>query len=415
MEFTSITGYSYNEEGPYQMDFDGTEMAGFNQGSAIGSNDGLYFETKTYSQEFTLASVGDDELQWLIGAFYLKDEPTWDTGIGLPLFGLPFTETHVGVKTEGGAVFSNISYSLSDAFRLNLGLRFSHEKKERTSTLIVDGVITRGPEVDVESWNAFTPKLGIDYFINEDSMLYFSASRGFKSGGFDGSGSAFEPAVDPEFIDAYEVGIKTILLEERVKANLSAFYYDYKDLQVLSLVPGGATVITQLSNAAKATITGMDAEVTALISESLKLDIGLSILDAKFDEYVTTLDGVPFDASGNHLPQAPEYTANVGLEYRRYFDSLSGDLSLRADYFYSDEKFFDQYERASARQKSYELINASLTYQSTDGVWEVSAFGKNLTDELVISSALLFGLLGDGVISDINPPRTYGFAAKYSF
>ena len=415
-DLTSITGYTYNEEGPWQFDLDATEIAGFNQGSAVGSADGLYFETKTLTKEVMLSSNDDDAFQWTVGMFLLDDNPLWDTGIGVPLFGIPLNEFRVNIETEAYALFSHFTYSISDRLKANFGLRYSYEKKERTATNINGGAVVRGPEVDSESWNALTQKIGIDFFPNQNAMIYLSASRGFKSGGYDGGASAFEPPVEPEYINAYEVGVKTKWLDGGLTANMSVFHYDYTDLQVLSLAPqDGPLVATVLSNAAEATIKGADVEVSAIVFDTISIDLGMAYLDAKFDRYMTELNGAPFDASGNHLPAAPEFTTNLGLEYRHPSEVFSGNFSIRADYFYSEEKFFDQYQRSGARQKPYDLLNARMTYLSNDGAWELSAYGKNLTDELVVSSALLFGLIGDGAISNLTPPKTYGLSVSYNF
>lgn len=414
---TSITGYTHNEEGPWHEDLDATEINGLSQGNPSGEG-GLYFDTKTFTQEVNLTSATNDRLQWITGVYFLRDKPTWLTGIDVPLFSLPLSQYDTRIETEAYAIFGNVTYSLTEKMRLNLGLRYSDEEKERTVSQIIDGVVVRGPESETESWDAVTPKLGLDYFVSDDVMLYVSAGRGFKSGGFQSVGAnAFDSAVDPEFIDAYEVGAKTSWLDNRLRFNVNAFYYDYQDLQVLSIVGSDddGRVITELNNAAKATIQGLDIEMSALLRESLQLDVGISLLDATFDEFLSSLDGEEFDASGNHLPEAPEFTANVGIEYTHPAEVMHGYISLRADYFYSDEKYFDQYERDNATQESFELVNARIAYVSTDESWELALFGKNLTDELVITKSLPFGLIGNSALRDLTPPRTYGASITYNF
>ena len=121
------------------------------------------------------------------------------------------------------------------------------------------------------------------------------------------------------------------------------------------------------------------------------------------------------DLKGNKLSQAPEFTANIGLSYNHHINDI-GNVQARLDYYYSAEKYYNEFNN-QAVQDNYELINARIGFESQDGVWDISLFGKNLTDELVSTGAYAsqFLLGKDGVMNFFTPPRTYGVSVAYHF
>ena len=214
---------------------------------------------------------------------------------------------------------------------------------------------------------------------------------------------------------AYEIGAKTTLLDNRLKLNMAAFHYDYEDLQVLAFDPDLNEGVT--SNAGQAEMQGVEVSATALLGRSFQVDVGLSWLDAEYVEFLQFDPASPdltLDLSGNKLSQSPEFTASVGLSYNHEISGV-GELQTRLDYYYSDEKFFNELNN-QARQDSYDLINARIGLKSQDGVWDVSLFGNNLTDELVSTAAVTVPFFyGSGVLRQLAAPRTYGVSATYNF
>ena len=260
-----------------------------------------------------------------------------------------------------------------------------------------------------DNWSAWTPKIGLDYFINEDTMLYASASRGFKSGGF--SGTIGAPPIDPETVDAYELGAKTTLLDGRMRLNASAFIYDYTDLQVNSVDPVNPAV-TLLRNAGEADIKGMEIEMSALPFERLQLDVGLAWLDAEYVDFAV----VGGNLKGNELPSSPEFTANIGVKYTQELSGW-GSLVAQADYYHSAQQFFSELNlKDKGEQGSYYLLNLRASIVSANNTWKVSLFGKNVTDELVRDFTFVSpGLFGEGFLASYTPPRTYGVELSYQF
>ena len=411
----SITAYSDVSMGPF-VSGDNTELAVFTQGrlptATTEGIDGIVGDFQTVSQEFTLSSTDNDVMDWTVGVFYIEEDGFWLSGTDLPTFG--FFARNRGINTgESYAGFGDITYSVSDRLRLNAGIRYSHETKEY-SLRVERNADTSGDFVtQKESWSDLTSKVGVDYSFSDDVMGYLTFSEGFKSGAFNFAGG---PPVEPEFITAYEVGLKSTLMDRRLRLNMSIFDYDYENLQVQAFNP--QTFTATISNAAKASIQGLEVAATALVSESFRADIGLSWLDAEYDEFIgvnPVVRGEGIDLSGNKLPQAPEFTANIGLSYTHQVAGV-GSLLARLDYYYSADKYFNEFNN-QAFQDDYELINARIGLESEDGTWDVSVFGKNLTDELVFSSAFtspaFYGQ--DGLITTFRPPRTYGVSVSYNF
>ena len=412
--FTSITGYTDAQVGPFIEDWDVTEVPFLEQGQP-GIQNGYAEDTQTITQEFIITSLGWESIDWLAGVFYLYDKPSHLTGFAFPVFGTDFSQFKGDAEVNAYAAFSDISYNLTDKLRLNAGIRYSYEKKELSLIQLTNFNFVEGSDRS-ESWDAWTPKVGLDYHINDDSMVYFTASQGFKSGGYNTSG--FTPVVDPEYIDAYEIGFKSSMLDQRLQVNIAAFMYEYTDLQVNSSVADQSGVPTlELNNAAEADITGLEIDISAMLIDGLRVDLGLSFLDAEYGEFLTK-DPITDDlinVSGNTMPFSPEVSGSLAVEYFQSLDDL-GDLTLRADYSYSDEQYFHQFEGIN-KQDSYSLVNARVTLETFDEAWKFSLYGKNLTDEVVRNSGFyLPAFLGnEGLLLTLRPPRTYGVEVSYSF
>ena len=409
---TSISAYSDVSVGPFRYDVDATEIPVLNQGEENKTN-GLVEDAKTVSQEFLLSSQGEGRLNWVVGAYYLKDKQSWLTGIEIPPFSLPLISFDASTEVDGYATFGHIAYDLTDKIRINTGLRYSYEEKTNTSSQLLGFETVAGPVTQSKSWDAWTPKFGLDYFISDNTMMYISASKGFKSGAFNPTGVG-EPPVNPETNNAYEIGLKSTMLNDRLRLNLSVFDYDYTDLQVQSV---DSNVQLAFQNSGEAEIQGLEVEITALPTDKLKLDVALSLLDAEYVEFVSLDEnGLPISLAGNTLPNSPDFTASVGIEYTQPINGW-GHAIMRTDYYYSDEKFFNEFnDPVRAYQKAYGLWNARISFESLEGSWNLSLFGKNLTDEVLLSTTFVLpDFFGEGYVGFLNAPRTFGAEFEYNF
>jgi len=407
LKFTSITAFRHVEYKEF-LDADFSEI------------DEVIADTierqQQISQEFQL-NWNSGDWKGVAGLFYFNEDNRFDGQFLFPPpTALPLDNR---VHTEAYAVFSQATYAFTDALSGTVGLRYSYEEKELDGRLdFFDGVATVIPlfdEQQEDDWDAFTPKVALDYQLNDNTLLFGSISRGFKSGGFNLVLNQVVPgedlSFDPEFVWSYEVGIKTDLLNKRLRLNATAFYYDYADLQLLSFELGQAAATVQ--NASDATIRGLELEITATPSSNWRFDAALAYLDATYNKFFDSPDGgvTNVNLTGNRLNSSPEYSANLTA---RYFQDLEyGTLTYRLNYYWQDEEFYTQFNTDFSGQKSYEIIDASINFTTLDEDWQVMIYGKNLTDEDYFNTTLNFSTVG--VSGLVNPRRTYGVRAIYQF
>jgi iron complex outermembrane recepter protein len=384
------------------------------------------------SQEFNLGYDNGGDLTWISGLFYLQEDFHYATSG--PLFGaIPAAALPLDAESQRDtttyAVFGEASYQLTDAFSVTGGLRYSYEEKEAT----LDSLLSFGlfgtqpagltipliPETNVsDDWNAWSGRILAKYTFTDDSMAYASVSRGFRSGGFN-LGAFFDPneltTVEPEFLTSYEIGLKTTLFDDRFRANIAAFVYDYTDLQVFTFTQGSSTanpIVIALENAANADVSGFEGEFTALPVDGMTLTLGLGYLDATYKDYVSIVSG---DLSGNRLPGSPEWNVNFSgqYEFNVWKDYM---LTPRFEYVFVDQRYFDPNElEAISSQGSHELFNGRISLKPAASGWEIALWGKNLTDEDYIVDAADLSATFGFIPTYYGPRRSFGIEARIEF
>jgi iron complex outermembrane receptor protein len=219
---------------------------------------------------------------------------------------------------------------------------------------------------------------------------------------------------EPEKIWSYEVGVKGSWLDDRLRTNASAFYYDYEDLQVNQF----SGVTNLITNAATSKIAGVEAEILARPTGALELDFSAAYLDATYREYLTrdaNLPGAPVvDLSGNRMPKAPELTLTAGAELSTAVTSAGARLVLRGEARYQSSAFFDQFETPQLEQGGYSIVNARLVFAGADDRWSIAAFGRNLGDKLYRQGMVRVDNVF-GTVAFLGAPRTYGFEVTARF
>lgn len=366
-------------------------------------------EGDQFVQEFRLNGSASD-LDWFVGTSYIVEQieshTTYqysDAILGVLLAGvdcstspipcLDFVEQRHSAETDNTsyALYGDLTWQITEQLKLTLGARYTRDKKEfeinqpvpgsATSALTGDAVIklgTSGVIEDDETWTSLDPRVVLDYRLATDILVYASVASGYKSGGFNSdpnnslaSGLPQKPAVfDEEKVTAYEVGLKSRFWEGRAQVNLSAYFNDYEDFQV----EAGDLVIL-IENAADVETRGLELEGSFLLTENLTLMANYSYLDAEFKK--GAIEGV--DVAGRPLQRAPDHSgAIVGI----YVNALGdlGELTLRADYIYSDAILFKS-ENPVIDQDSYELFNARIELQAASERWGIALIGENLGDE----------------------------------
>ena len=440
MEFKSLSSYRKYEQ-TWALDFDVSELNLIFSAPSESSESVL--------QEFQLASSGAGRLEWLVGAFLFFEEPEQDFRLLFGAAPLGGTSLAAGglydsgiadvtrVETEAYAVFGQFSYSFTEAWRATLGLRYSYEKKEVDYNFALLDIpapstaaelISNRPALGFSpfgdspknSWNALTPKFGIEYAMSEDILWFASATRGFKSGGFNsllfGASPTLE-SVSEEFIWSYESGVKTTLMDGRLRANAAFFYYDYSDLQQNVLTEEAIAAgngFANVRNVGDAEIWGLELELDLAATPHLFFDGQLAYLNTEIEQLQAPDPNNPADVDqdGNDLPKAPEFSVSMGAEYHLPLDGL-GNLALRMEYSYRDRIYYTLFNDPLAAAGSHNIVNGRLSLNSQADKWSVAVYARNLLDEDYEVGGFRGGAFGN--IAQFGRPRTYGVNLKYNF
>ncbi len=277
-----------------------------------------------------------------------------------------------------------------------------------------DEVLPRG--TSKRSFEDWTPQLNLAYKWDDDLLTYASYSEGFKSGGF--VQRVFPPKTEvpffrPETATVYELGFKWLGAGERIRLNGAIFHTDYQDVQIE--VNDGIAPVTR--NAAEADIDGFELELTAIPADGWLVQAGIGYLDAEYtgldpsQNFTTDLLSLNQDSQ---LVNTPEWSYNLGVQYAFNFTG-GGQLITRADLSYIDDHFKDALNFPQLTQDSYSLVDAYITYLPQQSNWELSLFGKNLSDERYIVSGFANGLSQGPATTYLGRPREWGLSLKYRF
>jgi iron complex outermembrane receptor protein len=260
--------------------------------------------------------------------------------------------------------------------------------------------------------------LGIDWQAGADVMVYASATRGYKSGGYNYAAISDQTLTyDPETVWSYEAGARTDWLDHRLRINLTGFVYNYRDLQLQTILgPGVITIV----NAATAKGKGLEAEISAKPNADWRLTLSVTMLDSRYSSFpnAAVASGVlpfvqalpefnavtrSFDARGKQLSFAPKATGSFSGQ--RELQLTNGALLYaRADYFMTSRVFYDPTNVVQMSQQPYGLINLFLGYDTGSGHWQAQMFVKNLADKGYIN-----GAQGNVVPTGlVGAPRTFG-------
>jgi iron complex outermembrane receptor protein len=330
--------------------------------------------------------------------------PEFSVGV----FGYPYTQ-----KTESWAGFGQVDYKFTDQLTGTVGVRYSRDSKDfnyaSTAEFDTISIFTLDESKDFSSVSG---KLGLQYRFSDDANVYGSYSRGYKSGGFFG-GQTVEPAdlapYADEKVDAFEVGAKIQSPERRLRSSFAAFYYDYQDLQVYTLILRGAITVQNFTNASNARIYGAEAELSFTPVERLDLSISGAWLDATYQDFQSAGDQ---DYSGNRLPNAPRTSLTAAIRYE--IPMFGGALALQTDATYRSEVFYDTRNVARLSDPERTFVNARIGWTTADEHLEFGVWGRNLFDETNISDIIPIEGLGFDLFS-VGPPRTAGVYARYNY
>lgn len=366
----------------------------------------------TFSQELRLQSSGRPALRYVAGLYYAHDylsnnsaydvlsifAPDLVQGIGR--FAWPLTQ-----KTDSYAAFGQLDYDLTPRLTVTAGLRYSADHKDfhyvSEETRLPYTIFTFDGS---KTFDSVSGKFGLQYRFSPDVNAYASYSRGTKSGGFfsgqTGNVADLGPYKD-ETVNAYEVGLKTELLNHTLRANFAGFYYDYQNLQVYTAVTDGFITRQLFTNASAARMYGGELELEATPARGLTLSMNAAYLNATYRNFVSALN----DYSGNTLPSAPRISVQTAVNYTQpvSFGAIVFDVSSS----YRSKVFFDTANTARLSDQGRVYVDGRVGLQFLHNKLEIGVWGKNIFGETNISDITQIASLGFDVVS-VGPPRTYG-------
>ncbi|MEM6575772.1 MAG: TonB-dependent receptor [Pseudomonadota bacterium] len=470
MTLTSITAYD---------DFDRVESNDWDGGFFNDSSNINTTDLQVFSQELRLSGATEN-LNWIAGLYYSDDEVDeyYHYFMSDSVFGLGSIPFGVGLfaptpireldtiyvqNTDSQAVFGHVEWQFSEKMRLTVGARYTEEDRDWSGCTFVadDGSLagflnaqfgaTLGPgdcgTIDDDPTSATfifaligTPqvndafrvyeeaisvgrwmgKIGLDYAVNEDVLLYATLANGFKSGGFNGANSNTTQQLRsyrPEKLNSFEVGLKSTLLDGAMQLNAAAFYYDYKDKQEQDRAVTFVGNISGLTNVPESTIKGAEIDLQWAATEQLMLQATVALLDTNVDEWLAVDQDLSVwpntvfrDASGIELAMAPDLSYSVRGEY--VWPMSNGmEVFLGGDVNYTDETTGGA--QVTDATDDFTIANLRFGVGNADGTWRAMLWGRNITDEYYFPAAYQGG---NGPLVRANGmPRTYGVSLNYRF
>lgn len=403
LDFAGLTSYTgYRKDTIAQaLDYDATPAA--LNGSAWTVPD------TTFTQELDLASKGQGPLNWVAGAFYMRYTDSYDYNTNnTPIFNSKNT-------TESYAGFANVTYEIAPNLYLTGGGRYSIDKPSVYFDLIPYDLAEGG---DTQFHN-FSGRGVVRYQLTPGSNVYASFTQGYKAGGLPASAFSLVP-VKPETIDAYEVGYKTA--GSWIRADVAAFYYNYKNIQVTTYGAGGQSITV---NAALAHSYGVDGDVTMQATEHLNFTLNAGYTHAYYvnfpDATATsqdvnpasptfgTISLVPFNATGQPVERTPRFSGSIAANYG--FDIPGGShMALNANLFYTQHFNFDV--AGQLPQNSYGLVNVRATWTDRSGHFDLSAYANNLGNTAYYISSFTDPYASRSVF---GAPRIIGGSVTYHY
>ncbi|MGZ3276306.1 MAG: TonB-dependent receptor [Caulobacteraceae bacterium] len=413
-----------------------------------------------FSEELQLTGkTFDDRLQYILGAYYFNESGHLHDYVIFP-GGLLMIDGPNDLWTKATAVYAHLDFKVTDQVSLIAGGRYTWERKRfeghqtddnglayKASGCYPPSAFIFSPTADCQQvlgfpnpsepyryypagiqhldFNNFSPTLGIEFHPTQDVMVYGTFSKGFKTGSWTTRLSNPHPTYDsslhfdPEKATSEEVGIKSELMDHRVRLNLAGFHTDYKNIQLNSQIGISPTLV----NAGDARIWGAEAETEILLGGGFSLQGAIGYIDAKYTRiangvgdngYFLTLNSCPArEPAGSpnrvngvqngacNLPKTPKWKTYVGPQYVADLGSM-GQLQFNLDWTHTTTLYNDLGNTFELKRPTLDLLNASVTYRAPGGHWEASVGGTNLTNERYITSGQWQGgaSVVDGVFSD---------------
>ncbi len=347
--------------------------------------------------------------------------------------------TKGSAETKSKAAYFHATYDITDSFAMTLGARYTQDEKEAEvykAKFFTDGVseefggtnsltlATQSDFTDGDKWNQLSPKIGFDWKVNDDNMLYYSYAEGFKSGGINmradvlASPAGLSQVFDPEEAKTHEIGLKSELGDGRARINVAYFTTDYTSVQQTTNRLFGTNFVPLVITDNEQELQGIELESSVQITDSLGMVLNVGWIDAEWTKFTD------FDTAGNPIDTAndvvvsntPEFAGLLAFNYDHDLGD-AGSLVMGINASYTDEIAPEIVKDAPINADAYTLLGASVTWYSADESWSAAVHGKNLTDEEYLVAGYNFvNFLGeDSITGFYGDPRTVTLTVGYQF
>jgi len=446
---TSITAYNAYDDNITQLAADAVPLdvtRGFQR-----------LVAEVYSEELRLLSPSDQRLEYIAGVYLFREDMRYDTqsvagtqatrvfpGNARVIPG-EFNHFYYRQATESAAAFGQLTFNVTDAFRITGGARYSWDRKDSFIASVNSpggtAQFRSGYPVNIvgdvsRSEKKFTWSLGAQYDLTPDIMGYVLAATGYKTGGFNARAAApntpFE--FDAENSMNYEIGLKSTLLDGALVLNVDIYRTTLKDFQdsLLNPITGTGFIV---GNAGERRSQGVEADARWRLTRDFSLNGSLSYNDAEFTDYTagqcyagqTANGSKPGSCNFNGLrpSQNPKWQWSLAFAWTHDIDFRETALFANGDIAYTSSQYLNPTRDPRSYEGAYTLVGLRAGIQAQDGRWRLSAYGKNLTDEafyLQSSAHPLSFLMSAGGTAAVDsfvgwygPPRTYGVELQVKF
>ena len=407
------------DQGPVIYDNAGT--------AGLGAANLIRYHQKDYTAELQLAGAydrvarGSDGVDFVAGLYYFDETFKVFRSTVANYVGVLNTQNRT--VTDSYAAYGQAAYKLVGDLSLTFGARYTVDHRDFADA---NHRLRRDPALPVfdqfipsellfqtgsnASWSSFTPKAGLQYAVTPGIFAYVSYAEGFKGGGYDNRAANLAIAQKPfapETVDTYEAGLKSDLLERRLRANVAVFYNDYQNFQASKYI---TPILTELVNAARAHTQGVELETTAIPLAGLEWSNSVGYLDAEFDDFPNA-GAAGQNARGRRLPQAPRWSYTSSASYALPLD-IPGAIRVGGDVEFTTKAYSDVLDTQLAAIPQQTFVNFHVSYFSEDGRWSGTVALRNALNDRFNQSGTYTGAIG---YYFENPPRTVLATARCQF
>ena len=398
-------------------------------------------EQDQFSQELRIASPPADWGSYVLGAYYFEQDVDTSNAITVellaPIIPASTRRGDTKVKSENAALFGEVNFNFSERWQLAVGARYTRDELKYDTRIVGTHALvfpTDGEASDSLSESDLSPKLALKWDASESAMLYLSYVSGYKGPAFDTSLVAAGRVVQPETSDAWELGLKSSWLDNRLVVNIAAFYAEYEDFQAQALIDDNPDDLVAgdfvLVNAGEVSTLGVEVEFISQPTDNWSIAGGIAYTDATIEDYPegNCSAGQKFrgecpdgfqDLSGGRLPYTPEWKLNLSTTYVFTMEQAPFEVILGANIRAQDDVLYGLSQDEYTVQDAYTVVDVRGALAGKKQRYQFTAFVKNLFDEDYAS--LIFGqgaeFIPHGYIHLVPKyaQRTAGVELSYDF